>query len=200
MAKHDMCDHVYDNTKWMKKNICEDRRAGTKKKSYIFVVVLFVLLLSLLTNAALGSWYFMKETSTFWHCAPVRNCSNSEGNPSCKYEEKELLNYCPDLPEQWVKGNGSFYVFSSFNLTWNISRKHCKKHGGDLVIINNTDKKAFLANRICMTGESYLYWTGNRGGNWEGQEQVNCDTLKGNKQGDASCHREERSICEIPCL
>lgn len=60
--------------------------------------------------------------------------------------------------------------------------------------------QAFLAHRLCITGESNLYWTGNRGGNWKGQEQVNCDTLKGNKQGDASCHREERSICEIPCL
>ncbi|XP_057202398.1 C-type lectin domain family 17, member A isoform X2 [Triplophysa rosa] len=180
MATGDMFDHVYDNTNWMKKN-SGDRRPGTEKRNYIFIVVLSVLL-SLLTNAVLGYYYFMKETSQFWDCAPVRNCSNS------------------DLSEQWVKGNGRFYVFSSFNKTWNFSREHCQSHGGDLVIINNTDEKAFLAHRLCITGESNLYWTGTHGGNWEGQEQVNCATLKGNKQGDASCHREERSICEIPCL
>lgn len=58
----------------------------------------------------------------------------------------------------------------------------------------------FLAHRLCIAGETNLYWTGTSGGKWEGQEEVNCATLEENKQGNASCHREERSICEIPCL
>jgi len=49
-----------------------------------------------------------------------------------------------DLPEQWLKGNGSFYVFSNHNKTWSSSRKHCQDLGGDLVFINNTEEKVYI--------------------------------------------------------
>ncbi len=60
----------------------------------------------------------------------------------------------------------------------------------------------FLAQRLCVTGESDLYWAGNKDGNWPNldSKQHNCAALKGNKQENISCSREERSICEIPCL
>lgn len=59
----------------------------------------------------------------------------------------------------------------------------------------------FLARRLCVD-ESDLYWAGNSDGNWADPDskQHNCAVLKGNTQEDISCLREERSICEIPCL
>lgn len=53
-----------------------------------------------------------------------------------------------DLPEQWLKGNGSFYVFSYHNKTWSSSRKHCQDLGGDLVFINNTEEK--VHQNVCI--------------------------------------------------
>lgn len=59
----------------------------------------------------------------------------------------------------------------------------------------------FLAQRLCVTGESKLYWAGNEDGNWSNlNPKDNCAVLKGNTQEQISCLREERSICEIPCL
>lgn len=205
MKKRDMFDHVYDNTLWMKKNTRGEKSSDKQKRHCTCISILSVVFsLSLLANVILVCLYFVKNTNMFLHCEPARNCSNSgheQVNKSCKYEENwKSLNNCPDLPEQWLKGKGSFYVFSSNNKTWSSSRQNCQSLGGDLVIINNPEEKDFLAEKLCITGKSNLYWTGTSERNWEGQEQVNCFALKGNTQGKVSCQRNERSICEIPCL
>lgn len=59
----------------------------------------------------------------------------------------------------------------------------------------------FLAQRLCVAGESDLYWAGNKDGNWSDlNPKYNCAVLKGNTQENIYCLREEKSICEIPCL
>ncbi|XP_077069322.1 uncharacterized protein LOC143722069 [Siphateles boraxobius] len=201
MPKHDMSDHIYDNTRWMKKD-----SLGSRKCRSISAVIAVFLVLSLLVNGLLAYLYFIKVKNMLLHCEPVTNCSISEseqGSPGCTYEEElRSFDYCPDLPVQWLKGNGSFYVFSKHNKSWSSSRKHCQDLGGDLVFINNTEEKEFLGRRLCVAGESDLYWTGNSDGNWAdlNSKQHNCSVLKGNAQEDISCLREERSICEIQCL
>ncbi|KAK9977885.1 hypothetical protein ABG768_019669 [Culter alburnus] len=206
MSKHDTSDHIYDNTIWMKKDSLGNRKTTREKKCRpVYIIIAVLLFLSLLVNGVLAYLYFTKDKNML-HCEPVTNCSNSDheqDSPGCTYEEQwSSINYCPDLPEQWLKGNDRFYVFSNHNKTWSSSRKHCQDLGGDLVIINNTEEKEFLARRLCVTGESDLYWAGNSDGNWADPDskQHNCAVLKGNTQEDISCLREERSICEIPCL
>ncbi|XP_051988662.1 C-type lectin domain family 4 member E isoform X2 [Xyrauchen texanus] len=137
------------------------------------MVLSVLLFLSLLANGVLIYLYFTANTM-FWQCEPVTNCSNS------------------GLQEQWFKGKGSFYVFSSLSKNWSSSKQYCQDLGGDLVIVNNTEEKEFLAQRQCLSGESSLYWSDKREGN--------CAVLKGHTQEDISCLREEKSICEIPCL
>ncbi|XP_067285070.1 snaclec 27 [Pseudorasbora parva] len=207
MPKHDMSDHIYDNTRWMKKDSLGSRISAREKKCKpIYAVIAVLLLLSLLVNWVLAYLYFTKDKNMLLQCEPVTNCSISDheqSSPGCTYEEEWIsLNYCPDLPEQWLKGNGSFYVFSKHNKTWSSSRKHCQDLGGDLVFINNTEEKDFLARRLCVTGESDLYWAAKSDGNWADldSKQHNCAVLKGNTQEEISCLSEERSICEIPCL
>ncbi|XP_051988661.1 C-type lectin domain family 4 member E isoform X1 [Xyrauchen texanus] len=158
------------------------------------MVLSVLLFLSLLANGVLIYLYFTANTM-FWQCEPVTNCSNSgheQGIPSCSYEDIKSLTYCPGLQEQWFKGKGSFYVFSSLSKNWSSSKQYCQDLGGDLVIVNNTEEKEFLAQRQCLSGESSLYWSDKREGN--------CAVLKGHTQEDISCLREEKSICEIPCL
>ncbi|XP_073801012.1 uncharacterized protein isoform X2 [Danio rerio] len=203
MGKNDMSDHIYDNTKWMNKNSCGKKKStGEKKCSHICVVVLAVFFfLSLLVNGMLTYFYFTKDKSM--HCETVPNCSNSvseleQGGPVCTYEKDwRSINFCPDLPEQWFKGNGSFYVFSSHNRNWSSSQNHCRGLDGDLVIISNKEEKEFLTGMLCAIGESDLYWSGSRTD--LDHKQLNCAALKGNTQEDVSCLREEKSICEIPC-
>ncbi|XP_059414458.1 killer cell lectin-like receptor subfamily G member 1 [Carassius carassius] len=203
MAKHDMSDHVYDNTNWMKKDSFGIRKPAKEKqcRSVCAKVLVVLLILSLLVNGVLAYLCVTKYKNVQLHCEPGTNCSNSDhdrGSPGCTYDENwRSINYCPDLPEQWYKGNGIFYVFSSHNKTWNSSRKYCQDLGGDLVIINNTEEKEFLAQRLCVAGESDLYWAGN----WPDlNPKANCAVLKGNTQEHIHCSREEKSICEIPCL
>ncbi|XP_018964805.1 killer cell lectin-like receptor subfamily G member 1 [Cyprinus carpio] len=207
MGNYDMSDHIYDNTNWMKKDSFGIRKSAKKKQCRpICAKVLAVLLiLSLLVNGVLAYLYVNKYKNVLLQCEPGTNCSNSDhhqGTPGCTYDEDwRSITYCPDLPEQWYKGNGRFYIFSSHNKTWNSSREYCQDLGGDLVIIDNTVEKEFLAQRLCVAGESDLYWAGNKDGNWSDlNPKYNCAVLKGNTQENIYCLREEKSICEIPCL
>lgn len=202
-----MSDHIYGNIDCMKKDSFGIKKSAKEKRCRPICVkgLAVLLILSLLVNGVLA-YLCVTKYNMLLHCEPVTNCSisdNEQGSQSCTYDEDwSSINYCPDLPEQWYKGNGRFYVFSSYNNTWSSSREYCKSLGGDLAIISNKEEKEFLAQRLCVTGESELYWAGNKDGNWPNldSKQHNCAALKGNTQENISCSREERSICEIPCL
>ncbi|XP_043091598.1 killer cell lectin-like receptor subfamily G member 1 [Puntigrus tetrazona] len=207
MAKHNMSDHIYGNFNFMKKDSFGIKKSAREKRCrpVCAKALLLLFILSLLVNGWLV-YLCATKYNMLLHCEPVTNCSNSDDEqviPGCTYDEDwSSLNYCPDLPEHWYKGNSRFYVFTNNNKTWSSSREYCKSLGGDLAFINSTEEKEFLAQRLCVTGESDLYWAGNEDTNWTNldSKQHNCAALKGSTQETISCSREERSICEIPCL
>uniref|UniRef100_A0A672RND0 Si:ch211-232p21.6 n=1 Tax=Sinocyclocheilus grahami TaxID=75366 RepID=A0A672RND0_SINGR len=138
---------------------------------------------------------------------------------SLKYCSQICLNLC--LPEKWVQDKGRFYVFSNDTKDWNSSRQCCQDLGGDLVIINSSEEQEFLAQQIVTFNALVLHWIGltdrqtegvwlwvdntplNNNVSWHKLSKDHCAVisgyLKGEKWGDISCLKMQRSICEVPC-
>uniref|UniRef100_K7FCS6 C-type lectin domain-containing protein n=1 Tax=Pelodiscus sinensis TaxID=13735 RepID=K7FCS6_PELSI len=66
----------------------------------------------------------------------------------------------------WALFQGSCYLFSSTNGTWQVARNNCLAQGADLVVISEQTEQGYLVHR----GGSVRYWIGltdqEREGDW----------------------------------
>ncbi|KAM5165044.1 killer cell lectin-like receptor subfamily G member 1 [Mantella aurantiaca] len=54
------------------------------------------------------------------------------------YLRREQECECPSCPNKWTRYNHTCYFVSKKSAVWKESREYCEKHGGSLLILNQT--------------------------------------------------------------
>ncbi|XP_077069325.1 C-type lectin domain family 4 member E-like [Siphateles boraxobius] len=205
----------------------DQKRSVNEKRDGVCIVVLLsvLLFLSLLANAALAYLYYTNDTNQLMGCESVTNNSNLEVNkPSlpCTYkglpekwvQDKDRFYIFSNNTMDWNSSRercqdlgGDLVIINSSEEQEFLAQQTVSSNALVLHWIGLTDRQTegtwlWVDNTPLNSNLSWWIFPPD---DHDTQDPLGEDCavlnghLRGEKWGDISCLKKERSICEIPC-
>ncbi|XDV12798.1 hypothetical protein PO909_001373 [Leuciscus waleckii] len=196
-----------------------------KRDGVCMVLLSVLLLLSLLANAVLAYLYYTNDTNQLMGCEPVTNNSNLEVNKSslpCTYkglpekwvQDKGRFYVFSNDTMDWDNSRkrcqdlgGDLVIINSSEEQEFLAQQTVISKASVLHWIGLTDRQTegtwlWVDNTPLNSNLSWWIFPPD---NYDTHDPLGEDCavlngyLRGEKWGDISCLKKERSICEIPC-